>query len=462
VSEPLETALLRATLHNDVPRALELLASHPTLGTASVATAAAVGDIAALTRHLAADPTAASRPVQPGAIQPLVLAVVPALKAALQVSVATQRRVVELLLDHGADPNASVPLGHPASQIPVLYFASDAGCEPIVRLLLERGALPNDGESVYHAAQRDHRDCLATLLEFWADLSGVHPVAGNTPLYFLASHRPRNPVTPAAVRGIEWLLEHGADPNVASFATPEHLSRSNAGESPLHRVAACGHSDVVAQLLVTHGAAIDPARVDGKTPYRLAIRTGNTTVASFLQRAGADTTTLTAVDRLLGACAIADAFAARAIVDAHPTIVSELTDEDCQALSVAIDEERDACVAVMLSVDWPLAVEGEWGGTPLHWAAWRGRAALVQQLLAAGAPLNARDSAYGSSPIAWASHGSTNAGHNVDADYVAIANLLLDAGATRAESFNKWDESPEGMASAVVRSALIARGFGTA
>ena len=42
---------------------------------------------------------------------------------------------------------------------------------------------------------------------------------------------------------------------------------------------------------------------------------------------------------------------------------------------------------------------------------------------------------------------------------IVITDLLLDAGATRAESFNKWDEAPEGMASAAVAERLRARGF---
>jgi ankyrin repeat protein len=128
-------------------------------------------------------------------------------------------------------------------------------------------------------------------------------------------------------------------------------------------------------------------------------------------------------------------------------------------LLVAIADERNDSVRLMISLGWPLSVEGEWGGTPLHLAAWNGRVSLVRQLIAHGAPINIRDSRFGSSPIAWAAHGSTYADHGRDEDYVTIVNLLLDAGATRAESYNQWNESPESMASPGVRKLLKARGF---
>ena len=97
--------------------------------------------------------------------------------------------------------------------------------------------------------------------------------------------------------------------------------------------------------------------------------------------------------------------------------------------------------------------------TPLHWAAWNGRVELTRLLIEQGAPVNTRDASYGSSPIAWACHGSTNTSHGVDADYVAIVGQLLDAGATRAESYNRWNEAPESMACPAVVGALKERGF---
>jgi ankyrin repeat protein len=100
-----------------------------------------------------------------------------------------------------------------------LYHACMANDVAQVEELLLAGADPNDGESVYHAAQLNRRECLALLLAHGADLSGRNAEHHNTPLYFLAGHREGEPGTDAAVLGMRWLLEHGADPNVTSYDT---------------------------------------------------------------------------------------------------------------------------------------------------------------------------------------------------------------------------------------------------
>jgi hypothetical protein len=82
----------------------------------------------------------------------------------------------------------------------------------------------------------------------------------------------------------------------------------------------------------------------------------------------------------------------------------------------------------------------------------------VRVLLELGAPLNARDRQYGSSAVGWVAHGSSNY-HGDGTDHPEVARLLLDAGAERAASINRWGEPPEGMASPVVESLLRARGF---
>ncbi len=460
---------LKAVRDEQFARAHELLTAYPAISGVNVHTAAATANVDALADWIASDPSSAMRPTEPDGTEPIVYAMQCALHAQLDVSPRARLESVRLLLDAGASANASVPLGDATARIPILYFACVANDEPLTRLLLERGANPTDGESVYHAAQHDHRECLEALREFGAELSGRHGASGNTPLYFLATHRASNPISASVLRGMEWLLAHGADPNVRSFVAGEnagatdegnsHAGKSYAGEVPLHRVVASGYDASVVALLVAHGANITVRRRDGRTPYALAVRAGNRAAAAYLQQHGAVVDDLAPVDLLLGACAVADEASARAVLTAHPRVLSELTAEDRQALGVAIDERRDASVALMLALGWPLDQDGEWGGTPLHWAAWHGRVALVAQLIAAGAPVNQRDSNYGSSPIAWTAHGSTNANNPRVDDYVSITAALLDAGATRAESFNRWHESAESMAAEPVRALLVARGF---
>ena len=61
-------------------------------------------------------------------------------------------------------------------------------------------------------------------------------------------------------------------------------------------------------------------------------------------------------------------------------------------------------------------------------------------------------------PIAWAAHGSVNC-RTADDAYIAIVDQLLDAGAAREPSFNRWNEPPEELGSDAVADHLRARGF---
>ena len=453
------TRFLEAVRSDDTAAALALLERYPAIARHDHRGACAAGDFAAVETMLAADPTAATRAVPGDEVPPLVYAAITDVKRRRGVPEADQVAIVRRLLDAGASPDSSVPLPDTSDRIPVLYFPCVAGNVAVARLLLERGANPTDGESLYHAAQHDHRDVLALLRDHGADLSRGPAAYGNTPLYFLASHRASNPQSAAAMRGLEWLLDHGADPNVPLARVLDGTTPAQLGETPLHRVVASGHGADVVRRLLERGATVDAPRADGVTPYRLAVRTANVAAADALAAAGADVSRLTPVDRLLGACLRGDAAAAHALVTAHPGLVASLDDDAARTILLAEHDERPAAVVLMLSLGWPLGVEGEWGGTVLHWAAWHGRAAIVRQLLDHGAPVNVRDSRFGSSAIAWAAHGSRFAPRANDDDYPAIVHLLLDAGATRAESFNRWDAAPESLARPSVVQVLRERGF---
>lgn len=449
---------LQAVSNEQVDRAIELLSAHPAIAEYSIHTAATVGNVSAVRTFIAANPASATLVTKPDDNAPIIYAVLSKIKTRLNVDVPTRVELVRVLLDAGASPNTSVPFGEDA-RIPLLYFPSAAGDAAVVKLLLERGANGRDGESVYHAAEHNRRECLALLLEYGADISGTHASFGNTPLYFLAGYRDDNHQIASVTAGMQWLLEHGADPNVFSTPKPSPHETSAVSELPLHRIAATRRSADVARMFVEHGAAVDIPRGDGKTAYAMAVRAGNTAVAEYLASVGADTSRVAPVDLLLSACDAGDEMRARARLSEHPSLIASLTNEDAQALNVAVGANRGDAVRLMLSLGWPLHIESEWGGTPLHWAAWRGRVELVRLLIAQGAPINQRDRAYGSSPLAWAAHGSVNAERDADDDYVAIVHMLLDAGATRAESYNSWNESPESMGRPAVVRALKERGF---
>lgn len=359
---------------------------------------------------------------------------------------------VRLLLDRGADPNAFELFDSEDgnSKLPALYWACEHNYVPVVRLLLERGANPNDGESTYHSAQHGHLECLELLLAHGADISSRHPHWRNTPLYFLAGHTDDDGGQAPWLRGLRWLLDHGADPNVPSSAR---------AETPLHALVRSSRTVAAATAVLDHGALVDQPRADGQTPYAIAVPSGNDAVAALLRSRGAAASGLTTVDDLVGACMRADEAAARTIVASNPEILQRFTDEDRGLFAKAAGENRAAALRLMAALGFDLTWEGDDGGTPLHHAAWLGRRDLVALLLGLGAPVNVRDRTYGSSPIAWAAHGSTNC-RGADDDYCAVVELLVAAGSDYATSVNRWGEPPAGMASPRVTAALLARGFG--
>lgn len=451
-SEPLVAQVRRfvAAWHeSDAATMRRVLETHPDVARTSVHLACGACDEALVNAWLARDASLALATFPGTAWTPLVALAASPLFDTSPAHTAASVAIARRLLDAGADPNGSVPQpGDAHVKLSVLYFASRVGNAPLARLLLERGALPNDGESTYHAAEHDHRGVLEVLREHGADFSSAHPHWGNTVLFYLAGWREPSPIAATALRGATWLLEHGADPNVTSGATRE---------TPLHRIADHGGTPEFARVLCAHGADVNLARADGRTALDLAQRGGHEAIAAFLRERGARGTGLP-IDALLGACARGDEAAARAVLSAHPGLFDTLDDEARRAPLRAAENGNAASLGVLAALGFDLEVHGHGDSTPLHQAAWRGHVEVVRALLAAGVVVDPRESTYGSTPLAWAAHGSANC-RDADDDYVAAIDLLLDAGAKREPSFNHWSEPPEALCSDAVEAHLRARGF---
>jgi hypothetical protein len=86
------------------------------------------------------------------------------------------RSCARLLLDNGADPNQSWNHGeHPLS---ALYGAAGKNFDPeLTRMLLDAGAEPSDGESLYHSIDAPDHACTRMLLEAGARPELAHAVA---------------------------------------------------------------------------------------------------------------------------------------------------------------------------------------------------------------------------------------------------------------------------------------------
>src|SRR5204862_6821791 len=98
------------------------------------------------------------------------------------------------LLSRGADPNAPGAEGWTN-----LSFACARGDAPLVRLLLDAGANPDDEDSLYHAVEPAEPVCLKLLLARGAAVNGTNAL--------------HHALDYERLEQVRLLLEHGADPN---------------------------------------------------------------------------------------------------------------------------------------------------------------------------------------------------------------------------------------------------------
>src|SRR5262249_6767257 len=154
------------------------------------------------------------------------------------------------------------------------------------------GARPTDGVSQHIAAGGGNLAALELLDRYGAHVDGIP--GGVPPLAHVLGWA-TDPVGP------RWLLEHGADAN---------LAWAEAGGAPLH-VAARRWDVALVEALVQRGADVAARRADGRTAHTLAALHGNHAVASWLLAHGAHDE-LSELERFVSACARGDRDQAKA------------------------------------------------------------------------------------------------------------------------------------------------------
>jgi ankyrin repeat protein len=157
----------------DLRAARDLLAQHPELPAASLAVAAACADVESVRRHLANDPSLATRASEPYGWPPLLYQAYA--RHDPRVGTDATLETARLLLGAGADPNEGrFSHGRPRpSTVLTGAIASGDGDEAqqsralaFARLLLEAGADPDDGSSVTVLERDERDDVLELLFEF--------------------------------------------------------------------------------------------------------------------------------------------------------------------------------------------------------------------------------------------------------------------------------------------------------
>lgn len=281
-----------------------VLAAAPELAVANLATMAAVGAVGAARELLGRDPASVRAPLGPHRWPPLLYLTYSRVPAPAAYETA------ELLLDHGADPNAGYLREGLCPPFTALTGAFGGGTNPahpdglrIARLLLERGADPNDGQTIYNMGDSADDQWLELLLEFglgrgdggpWRRLLGERQ---DSPQEMLEAA-----LMAAAAHGLtdrlRLLLDHGADPNRCD---PE-CDATPAGWAEHHGQADAQH------LLTPHEARTQETiatelayRPDDPVTVSVAHRAQRTSVSdrgAAVQRAGKPAGWLTVAEQL--------------------------------------------------------------------------------------------------------------------------------------------------------------------
>jgi hypothetical protein len=335
--------------------------------------ACAAGNEGVLRQTVAVDPGWVNRPGGPFKLPPLValthsrLGQFPEFRDRLY-------RSAQFLLQAGADPDqaignrfppASVEKPDEKAPLSALYGAAGVNRDPaLTKLLLDAGADPNDGESLYHALE--NLDCARLLLSRGAHVSGTN-----------ALHRSLDMADPAA---LELLLAHGGDPNEPPGGPPT----SDWG-APLLRGVALRRSPRHIQAMLAAGADPSVRTPAGISAYRLAQQVGMPEVAGILGAAGA-AEPLSEEEEFVAACARGDAAEARRIQARRPDLPGSLTAAQLRLLPDTVAWGSSAAVRVMVALGWPIATRGgDWKASALNLAVFRGDASLTEFLLAHGA-----------------------------------------------------------------------------
>jgi ankyrin repeat protein len=426
------TQFTKGSVEQRLGRAERVLALYPKLVAADFHAALAFGDATAVAKHLAADPGLATRRGGPQDWEPILYVAHSRWGTKNSAGLCA---VARLLLERGADPNtAQEAPGDPTGKLPVLWAAAcQARHLELTRLLLEAGAKPDDGESVYHAAENGDTAMLDLLAAHGAQADGGAGAERwqNTPLYFILGHYAGMGHDAEVRRGAAWLLAHGADPNRICYP-------DKTGETPLH--AAARHWDVpMIELLARHGANLRAKRKDGRTAYALAAMHGRTDIVDWLRAHDGDAE-LSPAERFLAACMRGDRPKVEAMLRGEPRFAAMAKDPGANKLFFEVAGRFDtAALETMLACGFDPAALDYMGATPLHWAAFTGNLAGARVLLAHGAPVDVRDNTYHSPPLGWTDYASTN--HtNPRGDYAGVARALLAAGATEPppEELENW------------------------
>jgi ankyrin repeat protein len=389
--------------------AARMLEERPGLAQGHLLLACAAGDEAALRKAIAADPASIHRTGDPWLCpdckrpldMPPLVAVTHSSLSRLPAYRDRLLRCARLLCEAGAEPRQSWQDGDDA--LSALYGAAGKNHDPeMTRILLDAGADPNDGESLYHAMETRDLSCARLLLEFGARVEGSNAL--------------HHELDTDNIEGLLLLLAHTKDPidSMSSLGSPL-LWAIKRGRSPAH-----------VKALLDAGADPEARTQEGVSAYGLALQYGLVEAADMLaERAAFEP--LSIEDEFVAACARGDKEEALRILARKPDVLSSLSLTQLHQLPNLAAAGNDAAVRVMVELGWPIAIRGgDWGASALNLAVFRGDSALARFLLDHGASWAERHGFDHDvrGTLAWASRNH----EPEDGDWVGCARAMIEHG----------------------------------
>jgi len=397
--------LKRALFLGQAHAVQQLVDADPDLPADNFGLLCATYDIAGVRRVLGEDPSAATRVV--GVRSPMLhLAFSQHFKAHPDLET-DMIAIAEALVANGADVNDSYP-AEPGSdhRLTAIYGAlGHAGNLALAAWLLDRGADPNDDETLYHATELGHVEGLRLLMAHGVETKGTNALL--------------RMIEFDDIEGTRLLLAYGADPNEH---TPFHPSEQPVDSMPaLHQAARSRRDGRYVPLLLDHGAVGD-ALWQGHSAYALARMYGNDSFAEALAARGLKTP-LDPVETVLASCADGETPAGA------PLRSLAMSDEASRILTRVILHEdgldhAKRLVAAGIDSNQP----DEMGMTPLQEAGWAGLPDHLAWLLGLDPDLE-HINGFGGDLIGTIVHGSENRLDVARRDHPSCARLALQAGA---------------------------------
>jgi hypothetical protein len=302
------------------------------------------------------------------------------------------RRCAQLLLDAGADPGSRTAENAGEWYRSALFEAVERRDLTLARLLVERGATP-DEDAFYHACEQADVAFLDLLHRTGFERFVIHKLDFED------------------TAGLAWFLERDVDVNALGC---------------LHWALGRGRGVPILRMLLDAGADVDlPDPRTGRRPLAVAARCGHLAAYDMLIAAGA-TAELDAVETAV--LAVARGESAR-LPAAGPPLPGVPHDGYRWLLGQFAQLGRVDVVRALLDAGMAVDTRGWSGFTPLDQAAMHGRTEVVRLLVERGADLT--DCAFddeGPTPLDCAIWGAVN-NRAADGDYTGTVELLLAADA---------------------------------